>query len=188
MLKTSAIIILMVFLVCGSSSIVIAQDEEEFVRQALVSQRDAIILSVLYPGLGQMSLGQKLKGMSFFVIETTALALFANAHENYKTKQKKYDSELDDFNSFAKAGYGSYQDASGLYADLVKKNDDLNNLHSVRQTALIVAAGVYACNIIDALLFSPSSRSGKNAEYDNRLHIYSTIIDTSPCVMLSKRF
>jgi hypothetical protein len=188
MMKISTIIILTLILIASSSGLVVAQDEEGFVRQALVSKRDAIVLSILYPGLGQMTLGQKLKGMTFFVVETTALVIFANSHENYKTKQKKYDADLSDYNNYAKSGYGSYKDARALYTKLVDRNNELDDLHTLRETALIVAGGMYVCNIIDAFLFSSVSGDGKNAKYDKKLHISSTVIDTSPGVMLSKRF
>ena len=55
---------------------------------------------------------------------------------------------------------------------------------------MIVAAGVYAFNIIDAIFFSSSTSESRRAEENssNKLLVNSAVIDRNPGVMLSKRF
>jgi len=184
---------LSILLLISSAFPALAQDEEEFMRAAAVSKRDAIVLSALFPGLGQMTQGHKVKGISMFIGEAASLILFINAHENYNTKQKIYDRDMDIFDSLAgttKTKISSYQktaeDARRLYNDLQDQNDELDNLHTLRNTALIVAAGVYAYNLFDAIFISEDVTQSQRAE--NRIKVQSVMIDRNPGIMLSKRF
>jgi hypothetical protein len=166
---------------------VMAQQEEEFVKRTVISKTDALVLSAVFPGLGQMTVGQKYKGMSLFLAETISLILAVNANENYNTKLKVYKRDLNIFNSMNERG--NYTDALSSYKDLKTRNDELNNLNSIRNTALIVAVGVYAYNIFDSLVFTPSATESKKAEgNENRIKVSSTMIDRNPGVLLSKSF
>jgi len=194
MLKAVSLAGLSLLLVVSSAGITCAQDEESFVRVSVISKRDAIVLSALFPGLGQMTSGQKVKGVSFFLAEAASLVLFVNAHENYSTKKTTYDKDLDEFNRLATygidgSGRGSYTSAEKMYKDLKKKNDDLDNLNTVRNTAIIVAAGVYVFNLVDAIFFAPSSSESRKADHDkSRIEVNSSIVDRTPGIMLTKRF
>jgi hypothetical protein len=194
MLKAVSLAGLSLLLVVSSAGITRAQEEESFVRLSVISKRDAIVLSALFPGLGQMTSGQKVKGVSFFLAEAASLVLFVNAHENYSTKKTTYDKDLDEFNRLATygidgSGRGSYTSAEEMYKDLKKKNDDLDNLNTVRNTAIIVAAGVYAFNLVDAIFFAPSSSESRKADRDkSRIEVNSSIVDRTPGIMLTKRF
>ena len=99
--KTIVIAGLSLLMLVNSVGVVFAQDEESFVRKSFVSKRDAIVLSVIYPGLGQMTADQKYKGISLFLAETVSLLLAINAHENYSTKEKVYDRDLTEFKNIA---------------------------------------------------------------------------------------
>lgn len=166
---------------------VFAQDEESFVRRSLTSKKDAIVLSVIYPGLGQMTAGQKYKGISLFVGETVSLLFAINSHENYNTKQKVYDKDFNEYNQLVNGG--SFINAKSQYEDLKDRNDELDNLHTIRNTALIAAAAVYAYNIIDSVFFSPTTGEGERVNRDsNRVVVRSALIDRNPGIILSKRF
>ncbi len=188
MLKTFIVAGLCLMLLVQSAGIAIAQDEESFVRRAVISKKDALVLSMIYPGLGQMTAGQKYKGMSLFVAETVSLVFFINAHENYNTKQKVYDRDLDNYAAIATKGSGEYKNALTAYKDLQDTSDELDNLHTIRNTALIVAGAVYAYNIFDAIFFSASKDGSMRAERQNRMKVSSTIIDRTPGILLSKSF
>jgi hypothetical protein len=73
-----------------------------------------------------------------------------------------------------------------LFDDLKDQNDDLDNLHTIRNTALIVAAGVYAYNLFDAIFLSEDISQSQRAE--NKVKVESVMIDRNPGVMISKRF
>jgi len=193
MLKFVTIVGLLTLLIFSSAGTVFAQDESSFIREATISKRDAVVLSVLFPGLGQMTQGHKVKGISMFIGEVASLVMFINAHENYNTKQKIYDRDLDIFNNLKtnkSAKYQkSYTDANKLYKSLQDQNDDLDNLHSIRNTAIIIAAGVYAYNLFDAVFLSSSTVESKRAEHNkNKIKVKSALIDRNPGIILSKRF
>jgi hypothetical protein len=164
-----------------------AQDEEGFVRRAFVTRTDAIFLSAVFPGLGQMTIGNKYKGMTFFLAESISLIFAINANENYNTKKKVYSRDLADF--YAMANRGNYDTAYTAYKDLKSRNSDLNNLNTTRNTALVIAVAVYAYNIFDSILFLPSTSESKKVDsYNNRLKVSSTMIDRNPGILLSKSF
>ena len=201
LLKTVSVAGLSLLLVMSSVGVSHAQDEESFVRESVISKRDAVVLSVLFPGLGQMTSGQKVRGVSLFLAEAASLVLFINAHENYNTKQTTYDKDLVEFNRIATygidgSGRGSYNTINPLnpgaleaFNDLKDQSNELDDLHSTRNIALIVAAGVYAYNIIDAVFFAPSSSESRRAERDTgRIEVNSTLVDRTPGIMLTKRF
>jgi hypothetical protein len=66
MLKAASITGLSVLLFFSTLGVTFAQNEESFVRAATISKREAVVLSMLFPGLGQMTVGQKVKGVTFF--------------------------------------------------------------------------------------------------------------------------
>lgn len=196
MLKAVSITGLSILLVISSVGISHAQDEESFVRESVITRRDAIVLSALFPGLGQMTSGQKVRGVSFFLAEAASLVLFVNAHENYSTKKTTYDKDLDNFRKIATIDRGSYDTivpsnpgAFESFNDLKDQNEKLDDLHSTRNIALIVAAGVYAYNLVDAIFFAPSSTESRSTKRDSgRIEVNSTLVDRAPGIMLTKRF
>lgn len=189
MLKRFIGVALCVVMLAGWAGTALAQDEGGFFRETVVSKRDAVMLSAIFPGLGQMTQAQAGKGVSFFLGEAVSLILFINANENYDTKQKLYESKMTEFNQLAKNQGSSDIDARALYNDLKSRNDDLDNLNTLRNVAIIAAAGVYAYNLLDVILFTPSTTESKQASIDaGKLYVRSAMIDRTPGIMLSKRF
>jgi len=186
-LRAAVIIGLSLILLLKPVGVVFAQDEESFVRRSIVSKTDAIVLSVIFPGLGQMTAGQTYKGISFFLAETVSLIFTINAHENYQTKSKVYDKNMMEYDNLANRGV--YGVAVRKFEGLKDNNDELDNLNMIRNTALIAAGAVYAYNIIDSIFFSPSSIESRRADNKNsRIVVNSTIIDRTPGILLSKSF
>lgn len=180
---------LLLLLLMQPMGVVFAQDEEGFVRRSVISKKDAFVLSAVYPGLGQMTAGQQYKGVSLFLAETVSLLFAINSHENYNTKQKVYNRDLDEFNNEAIVGSGEISDALEMYKDLQERNDELDNLHTIRNTAFIAAGVIYAYNIIDALFFSPSASESQRAETrSSKVVVRSALIDRNPGILLSKSF
>jgi len=189
MLKRFISVALCVLMLAGWAGTALAQDEGGFFRETIVSKRDAVLLSAVFPGLGQMTQGQAGKGVSFFLGEVVSLVLFINANENYNTKQRLYETDIREFEQLAKKQGSSDLNARALYNDLKKRNDDLDNLNTIRNVAIIAAAGVYAYNLVDAILFTPSTTESRQASIDTgKLHVRSAMIDRTPGIMLSKRF
>ena len=189
MLKAVSIAGLSILIVFSSVGMIHAQDEESFVRESVITRRDAIVLSALFPGLGQMTSGQKVQVVSFFLAEAASLVLFVNAHENYSTKKTTYEKDLEIFKGLATYGRSSYVAADAQYKDLKSQSNRLDDLHSTRNIALIVAAGVYAYNLVDAVFFAPSSTESRRAQNDSgKIMVNSTLVDRAPGIMLTKRF
>ena len=93
------------------------------------------------------------------------------------------------YNDLRKIPGKSDVDRRDLLKDLNDKNDTLDNLHTYRQTALIVAAGIYAYNIVDSIFFSSSTSESRRAGLNNnKFKVNSVLIDNNPGIMLSKRF
>ena len=188
-MKGLAVAGLTVLLVITSAGLTFAQDEEAFVRRSIISKKDAIVLSVIYPGLGQMTAGHKYKGISLFLAETVSLLFTINAHENYNTKLKVYEKDLSEYNDIATKGSGVYSEALAQFKDLKDRNKELDDLHSTRNIALIAAVAVYAFNVVDAVVFSSSATEGQRAERDSKKFVLrSTLIDRNPGLLLSKSF
>ncbi len=181
------IIGLSIILLTKPIGVVFAQDKESFVISTNVSKTDVIVLSVIFPGLGQMTSGQTYKGFSFFLAETMSLILTINANENYKTKNKVYSRDLIEFDELADRG--DYNKALSSFNGIKDRNAELDDLNTIRSTALIVTGVVYAYNIIDTIFFSPYSIESKKVDNINsHIVVNSTIIDKTPGLLLSKSF
>jgi hypothetical protein len=188
-------IVITVLLVMFSSTLVLGQGEEDFIQQRRINKTEAVMLSLVYPGLGQMTAGQNVKGVSFFFFETAALVLFVNEHESYQTKQAVYDRDLNDFRRITLEGGKSYVEAKDAYNDLKDLNSQLDKHHTTRNIAAFTALGVYALNIVDVLVFSPSSQQQSETEQNAYLRfrkeyqLTSTMIDQrTPGILVTKRF
>ena len=89
----------------------------------------------------------------------------------------------------ATKGSGQYPDALATYKDLKDKNDELNNLNTIRNTALIAAVVVYAYNVVDSIFFSSSTVESPKADIENKsVIVRSAMIDRTPGILLSKSF
>jgi len=179
---------LSILLLTVMTGVLYAQDEESFVRESTISKRDAVLLSVLFPGVGQMTAGAKAKGVALFFAEITSLAIFANAHENYTTKLSTYDRDKAILDQMALKGRSNYIDASKMYKDVKGQATKLDDLHKTRNIALYLAVGVYAYNLFDAVFLTSTSVESKKAETKSPVTVSSAMVDRSPGIVISKRF
>jgi hypothetical protein len=179
---------LSVLLVLSSAGVMFAQNEEAFVRAASISKRDAVLLSVLFPGLGQMTAGYKVKGVALFFSGITSIAIFANAHENYTTKLETYNRDKDTLDAMALQGRANFTDASKLFQNIKGQNTKLDDLNNTRNIALYVTAGIYAYNLFDAIFLMPTSKEGVKAEKRSGFIVQSAMVDRNPGILISKSF
>lgn len=181
-------IVLILMMNAGS---LMAQEEDIFLREPVVSRPEGIILSAVFPGLGQMSSGHKLKGITLFITEVAAAAFLINAHENYRTRVSIYESSVDELQ--LRVSGGNYRDVDIRYKELQDDNDELDTLNNIRNTALIVAAGIYVVNLVDAVLFTSyrtESRSAINKPRgrERTVSLTTGFIQKSPGVVVTKTF
>jgi hypothetical protein len=190
MLRAVSITGLSLLLLFSTIGVTFAQNEDSFVRAATVSKREAVVLSVLFPGLGQMTAGQKVKGVTFFLAGVASLAVFVNSNEDYKTKLETYNRDRGILTAMGTDvnRRDNYDAAFSLYSDLKSQNTTLDNLNSTRNTAIIVAAAVYAYNLFDAVFLTSSSNESKRSEIRKNFIVETALVDRKPGIMVSTRF
>ena len=170
--------------VCGTAWEAGGQ-EDMFAEEVSVSPNTAVMLSLMFPGLGQMATGQKLKGGAFFLTELVALVVAVDGHESYNTRQDVYETTRQEYAAMRTGG--NYQEADAKWQRLVDLKDDLDSLHGRRQIFGYAAAGIYALNVIDIL----RSRSGGTTaaqEVDDRPGVSIGLVGGTTGIIVSKEF
>ena len=170
--------------VLGTAPVVRGQDEM-FAEELRVSGRSAILLSVMFPGLGQMASGHKLKGGVLFLAELVALIVAVDAHEEYDTRLSVYEESLGEY--AAMRIRGNYQAAEAKWKRLMDLNDDLHSLHDRRQIFGYAAAGIYALNVID-ILFLRSGGPTTEHKTDGTMGISAGLVGGTPGIRVWKKF
>ena len=170
--------------VLGMASAVRGQGEM-FAEELRVSGKTAILLSVMFPGLGQMASGHKLKGGVFFLSELVALIVAVDAHEEYKTRLNVYRTSQEEYTALRIGG--THRDAEAKWKHLVDLNDDLDSLHDRRQIFGYAVAEIYALNVID-ILFLRSEEPTAAQKADRGIGISAGLVGGTPGIMVSKGF
>lgn len=145
-------IAIILFSICLSRPV--EGEEDVFARREMASKKEAIFLSVLFPGLGQLSSGHKLKGTIILVSEIGSLVIALTANESYKTRLDDFDRLKAEYERM-KAGNSSYDLAQQKWSELSQTGEDLDGLHLVRRTFGTAAAGIYLYSLVDILLSHP---------------------------------
>ena len=136
-----------------------AQSEDDvFTTRQIVTKKKAIALSALFPGLGQLSTGQKIKGTFMLVGEIGSLAVALIANENYNTRRDNFHRLKDEYEVMA-TGNSRYDLAQQKWDELHKTNDELDDLHLTRRVFGAVAMGVYIYSLADILLYNSPKAS-----------------------------
>ena len=170
--------------VCGTARE--AEGEEEmFAEEVRVSRNTAVVLSVLFPGLGQMASGQKQKGGALFLGELVSLIVAVDGHESYSTRRDVYATSRSEYEALRVGG--SHQEAEAKWRRLVDLNDDLDNLHSRRQIFGYAAAAIYALNLVD-ILFWQSGEATASQEVDRRPRVSVGPVGGTTGIVISKGF
>jgi len=158
--------------------------EEPLVERKPVSRRKAIIMSALFPGLGQLALEHQLRGGGLLASESVSLVIAFAANTNY-------DTELDKYN-LTKAEYlalehgGDYYDADRKWKDLENLREELDKWQRTRRISLIAAGAVYLYNLIDIVLLT--SGGGGSTPDVTRTGLRFQPVNGCPGLMLSKSF
>ena len=182
-MKQVICVVLGLVLVCGAARE--ARGEEEmFAEEVRVSRNSAVLLSVLFPGLGQMASGQKRKGGALFLSELAALIVAVDAHESYNTRRDVYAASLNEYDAL-RAG-GSHQEAEAKWQSLVELNDDLDDLHRRRQIFGYAAVAIYAYNLVDILRQSDGGTAAQKVDRQPRVFVGS--VGGTTGIVVSKRF
>lgn len=129
-------------------------EEDVFAPRKTSTRRQAVVLSALFPGLGQLSSGRKVTGTILLVAEIGSLATALTANENYNTRLDNFERLKSEYEQMA-AGNSRHDLAEQQWQEVSAEADDLNNLHNIRRTYTAAAVGIYVYNLVDILLLNP---------------------------------
>ena len=133
-------------------------EDEGFASRRMASKKEAVVLSSIFPGLGQLSTGHKIKGTILLVVEIGSLATALTANENYDTRLDNFARIKAEYERMA-AGNSQYGAARQKWTELRQTHDDLDDLHLIRRAFGAAAVGVYIYNLVDILLSEPRESS-----------------------------
>ena len=130
-----------------------AQSQDDvFATRQIATKKKAVVLSALFPGLGQLATGQKIKGTFMLIGEVSSLAVALIANENYNTRRDNFHRLKDEYEVMA-TGNSRYDLAQQKWDELHKTNDELDDLHLTRRVFGAIAVGVYIYSLTDILLY-----------------------------------
>jgi len=118
----------------------------------------AAIRSIVLPGWGQYYGERKTKGFAFGVLFLGAATALLVTHDDFESKEDDYLARLADYDRAAASGstYAELQRLHGLMADAQEEAYDAEN---ARRVAAGLTVGIWALNVVDALLFTPRDRA-----------------------------
>ncbi len=121
------------------------------VRKQHVERSQAIALSAVFPGLGQLATGHRNRGTALVAAEVVCLVVWLTSHEDYNTQVTQFDLESERY--FALREGGSFEQAEESWKRLSDKKDDLDGSHLRRRVFGVLAVAVYGYNLLDVLIF-----------------------------------
>ena len=119
------------------------------VRQGEVSGRQAVALSALFPGLGQMVTGRPGKGTAMMTAHVVFAVGWLTSHADYNTHREQF--ELEETRYLSLQDGGSHGQAEESWERLRERADDADRSHALRQLFGGLTMGLYAYNLIDAV-------------------------------------
>ena len=118
-------------------------------KQAL-TRPQAIALSALFPGLGQLATGHRNRGTVLVAAEVACLVVWLTSHEDYNTQSAQFSLESERYFSLRQGG--SFEEAEDSWQRLSEKKDDLDGSHMQRRLFGALAVAVYGYNLVDVLV------------------------------------
>ena len=99
-------------------------------RQGL-TRPEAIALSAVFPGLGQLAAGHSKRGTALVAAEVACLVVWLTSHEDYNTQAAQFNLESERYDSLRQGG--SFEEAEESWRRLSEKKDDLDGSHMRRR-------------------------------------------------------
>ena len=121
------------------------------VRQTGVSRPQAVGLSLIFPGLGQLATGHKLKGTALMAAEMGCLVLWLTSHEDFNTQELQFDLEKERYQALRDAG--TFAQAEESWQRLADKKDGLDRSHLLRRVFGVLSLATYSYNVLDVLFY-----------------------------------
>ena len=98
-----------------------------------VTRRQAIALSALFPGFGQLAAGHRNRGTALVTAELACVVIWLTSHEDYETHSAQFDIERQRYLSL--------------------REGDLDGSHTRRRLFGALTAVVYGYNLLDVMVF-----------------------------------
>jgi hypothetical protein len=130
-------------------------------RKKPVTRSQAIALSAVFPGLGQLATGHHQRGTALVTAELACLVIWLTSHEDYDTQSTQFDIESERYLALREGG--SFEEADASWRRLTAKKDDLDGSHTRRRLFGALAAAVYGYNLLDVLVFSGAEPQAANS-------------------------
>ena len=132
-------------------------------RQSVVSRPQAVGLSLIFPGLGQLATGHKSKGTALMVAEMGCVVIWLTSHEDFNTQEVQFELEKERYQALRDAG--TFAQAEQSWQRLTDKKDDLDRSHLLRRVFGVLSVVTYSYNVLDVLFYggaeSVAGRAGK---------------------------
>ncbi|MEE3042477.1 MAG: DUF5683 domain-containing protein [Candidatus Latescibacterota bacterium] len=116
-----------------------------------VTRRQAMALSALFPGFGQLATGHRNRGTALVTAELACVVIWLTSHEDYETHSAQFDIESQRYLSLREGG--SFEEAEESWRRLAAKKDDLDGSHTRRRLFGALTAVVYGYNLLDVMVF-----------------------------------
>ncbi|MEW6751392.1 MAG: hypothetical protein AB1505_10495 [Candidatus Latescibacterota bacterium] len=120
------------------------------VQRAEVSHRQAVALSALFPGLGQLATGHRYKGTGMVVGEVTCLVVSLTSHADHSTQEEQLALERERYQALLDEGAAAAAEESR--ARVAQIQDDLDGSDVRRWTFGGLAAALYVYSLVDVLM------------------------------------
>jgi hypothetical protein len=119
-------------------------------KQDQVSPGQARLLSVLYPGLGQLVAGHRQRGTAMIVGHTVFLVAWLSSNSDFGTHEDQFDLESAGYSSLREGG--SFENAKEAWRRVSDRKDDIDQAHTTRVTCAALTAVLYGYNLVDVFL------------------------------------
>ena len=130
-------------------------------RDQHISRSQAIGLSLLFPGLGQLATGHRNKGTALMATEVGCLVVWLTSHEDFNTQAKQLDIEAERYLALREGG--TFEAAEESWQRLSDKKDDLDRSHLLRRAFGVLAFVVYGYNALDVLMYDGAEPATEKA-------------------------
>lgn len=120
-------------------------------RDQHISRSQAIGLSLIFPGLGQLATGHRHKGTALMAVEMGCLVVWLTSHEDFNTQAMQFDMETERYLAVKQGG--TFEAAEDSWQRLSDKKDDLDRSHLLRRAFGVLSLVVYGYNALDVLIY-----------------------------------
>lgn len=141
-------------------STIVLDPTRDFSLQAELRSRSAAkaaIRSVFIPGWGQRYSGQPGKGFFFNIAAAGSVAAFLIVDNDYQKKFDRFDASQAAYSKALSSG-SSFSEIESTFNQLKNDQSKAYDAETTRRITIGAVAGIWALNVIDALLFFPEHR------------------------------